>query len=135
MIQTYVGMTRMCLSCNKTLQTFKRLDSKAFLIYSLLCFWSGLSSIKHPSVARAAHQSQVWRSGKLQFRHLLTLLSVERPTARLVGPETMTHSPNRFALPCAGPFHKIHAGYKATTTTVNSSCLKYSYYFNAILLS
>ena len=48
--------------------------------------------------------------------------SVERPTVRLVGPETMIHSPNRFTLPCAGPFHKINAGYEATTT-MNSSCL------------
>ena len=47
----------------------------------------------------------------------------KRPTARLVGPETMIHSPNCFAIPCAGHFHKINTGYEATTTTVNSSCL------------
>ena len=46
----------------------------------------------------------------------------------------MIPSPNGFTLPCAGPFHKINAGYVATTTTVNSSCLMYGYYFNAILL-
>ena len=47
----------------------------------------------------------------------------------------MIHSPNRFALTCAGPFHKINAGYEATTTTVNCSCLMYGYYFDAILLN
>ena len=52
----------------------------------------------------------------------------KRPTAPLVSPETMIQSPNCFALPCAGPFHKINAGYEATTTTVNSSCLMYGYY-------
>ena len=42
----------------------------------------------------------------------------------------MIPSPNRFALPCAGPFHKINTGCEATTTTtVNSSCLRYGYYF------
>ena len=46
----------------------------------------------------------------------------------------MIHSPNRLALPCAGPFHKINAGNEATTTTVNCSCLMYGYYFDAILL-
>ena len=51
--------------------------------------------------------------------------SLERPTARLVGPENMIHSPNCFTLPCTGPFHKINAGYEATTTTVNSSCQMY----------
>ena len=60
-------------------------------------------------------------------------LFIERPTARLVSPETMIHSPNCFVLPCAGPFHKIDAGCEATTT-VNSSCLMYGYYFDAILL-
>ena len=57
---------------------------------------------------------------------------LERPTARLVGPESMIHSPNCFALPCAVPFHKINAGYE---TTVNSSSLRYGYYFDAILLN
>ena len=103
---------------------------------SLLCFWSGLLSIEYPSVARAARQSQLWKSAKPRFRHLLILLlSVERPTARLVGPETMIQSPNCFALPCAGHFHKINAGYEATTTTVNSTCLMYGYYYDAILLN
>ena len=51
----------------------------------------------------------------------------KRPTAPLAGPETMIRSPNGFTLPCAGPFHKINAGYEATTTTVNSSCLMYGY--------
>ena len=97
---------------------------------SFLCFWSGLLSIEYPSVARAARQSQLWKSTKPQFCHLLILLllSVERPTARLVGPETMIQSPNCFALPCARPFHRINAGYEATTTTVNSTCLMYGYY-------
>ena len=49
--------------------------------------------------------------------------SLEQPTARQVGPENMIHSPNCFTLPCAVPFHKINAGYEATTT-VNSSCLR-----------
>ena len=107
---------------------------------SLLCSWSGLLSIEYPSVARAARQSQLWTSAKLRFRHHLLLLLLlflfffffKRPTAPLAGPETMIHSPNRFALPCAGPFHKIN---EATTTTVNSSCLMYGYYFDAILLN
>ena len=43
----------------------------------------------------------------------------------------MIQSPNCFALPCAGPFHKINAGYVATTTTVNSTCLMYGYYYDA----
>ena len=99
---------------------------------SLLCFWSGLLSIEYPSVARAARQSQVWKSAKPRFRHHLLLFFLfffffKRPTAPLAGPETMIHSPNRFALPCAGPFHKINAGYKATTTTVNFSCPMYGY--------
>ena len=57
------------------------------------------------------------------FVILFFFFFLERPTARLVGPETMIHSPNCFALPCAVPFHKINAGYEETTTTVNSSCL------------
>ena len=103
---------------------------------SLLCSWSGLLSIEYPSVARAARQSQLWKSAKPRFRHLLLLLILlQRPRARLAGPETMIHSPNRFALPCAGPFHKINAGYEAITTTVNPSCLMYGYHFDAILLN
>ena len=103
---------------------------------SLLCYWSGLLSIEYPSVARAARQSQLWKSAKPRFRHhLLLILLRKRPRARLAGPETMIHSPNRFALPCAGSFHKSNAGYEATTTTVNSSCLMSGYYFDAILLS
>ena len=98
----------------------------------LLCFWGGLLSIEYPSVTRAARQSQLWKSAKARFRHHLLIL--KRPRARLAGPETMIHSPNRFALPCAGPFHKINAEYEATTT-VNSSCLMYGYYFDAILLN
>ena len=47
----------------------------------------------------------------------------------------MILSPNCFALQCAGPFHKTNAGYEATTTTVNSSCLMYGYYIDAILLN
>ena len=93
---------------------------------SLLCFWSGLLSIKYPSVARAARQSQLWKSAKPRFRHHLLLLLCKRSTAPLAGPKTMIHSPNRFALPYAGPFHKINAGHEATTT-VNSSCLMHGY--------
>ena len=100
---------------------------------SLLCFWSGLLSIEYPSVARAARQSQLWKSAKRDF--VIIFFFFKRPTAPLAGPETMIHSPNRFALSCAGPFHKINAGYEATTTTVNSSRLMYGYYFDAILLN
>ena len=39
----------------------------------------------------------------------------KRPTARLIGPETMIHSPTCFALPCTGPFHKINTGYERKT--------------------
>ena len=76
---------------------------------------------------------RVWKSGNPRFRHhLLILLLFTRPTARLVGPEAMIHSLNCFALPCAGPFHKINAVYEATKTTVNSSCLMYGYHCHAI---
>ena len=92
--------------------------------------WSFI--LKYPSVARAARQSQLRKSAKPHL--LLLLLSSKRPTARLVGPEAVIHSPNRFVLPCAGPFHKINAGYEAATTTVNSSCPMHGYYFDAILL-
>ena len=44
-------------------------------------------------------------------------------TALLVGLKTMIHPPNCFALPCAGPFHKINAGYEATTTTTSCRLL------------
>ena len=73
--------------------------------------------------------------GKSAIASLLAniLLLRKRPTAQLVGPETMIPSPNRFALPWAGPFHKINAGCEATTT-VSSSCLMYGYYYDAILL-
>ena len=81
---------------------------------SLLCFWSGLLSIEYPSVARAARQSQLRKSAKPRFFVIFFLLFFfflsKRPRARLAGPETMIHSPNRLALPCAGPFHKINAG-------------------------
>ena len=63
---------------------------------------------------------------------LVFFIILKRSTARLVGPETVIHSPNCFALPCAGPFHKIHTGYE-DITTVNSSCLMYGYYFDTIL--
>ena len=84
---------------------------------------SGLLSIEYPSVARAARQSQLWKSAKPRFRrHLLLLLLIlillQTTYSSLAGPETMIRSPNRFALPCAGPFHKINAGYEAT----NNNC-------------
>ena len=61
--------------------------------------------------------------------------SLERPVRGRYGnlPANMIHSPNCFSLPCAVPFHKIIAGYEATS--VSSSCLIYSYYFDAILLN
>ena len=46
----------------------------------------------------------------------------KRFRARLVGPETMIQSPNCFALPCAGPFHKINAEYVYSN---NNNCELY----------
>ena len=74
------------------------------------------------------------RCGNRQNRDFVIIFFFKRPTARLVGPETMIQAPNSFPLPCAGPFHKINAGYEATTTTVNSTCLMYGYYYDATLL-
>ena len=78
---------------------------------SLLCLWSGLLSIEYPRVARAARQSQLWKSAKPRFRHHLLFFFFfffKRLRARLVGPETMIQSPNCFTLPCTGHFHKIN---------------------------
>ena len=99
---------------------------------SLLCFWSDLLSIKYPSVASVVRISY----GNRQNRDIVIIFFFffKRPTAPLASLETIIHSLNRFALTCAGPFHKINTGYEATTT-VNSTCLMYGYYFDAILLN
>ena len=108
----------------KTVHTFKRLDCKAFWIaycVSGVVFYSQSipASLQRPvRVSYGIRQNRDLSSSSSS--------SLKRPTARLVGPEAMIHLPNCFALPCAVPFHKINAGYEATTTTVNSSCLMYS---------
>ena len=53
------------------------------------------------------------RYGNRQNRDFVSSTGID------IGPETMIHSPNCFTLPCVGPFHKIHAGYEATTTTLS----------------
>ena len=104
----------------KCLQTFKHLDSKAFWIAYCV---SGV--VFYPQSIPASLERPVRvRYGNQQNRDFITFF---RPTARLVGPENIIHLPNCFALPCTVSFHKINAGYEATTTTtVNSSCLMYS---------
>ena len=62
----------------KALQTFEHCESKA----SLLCFWSGLLSIKCPSITRTAVRVGYGNQQNHDFRHLLLLKTNYSSTGR-----------------------------------------------------